>query len=461
MTPRLNERIAQFDSPFRRLDELLAGIVPNRELTPIIMSVGEPQDAPPPLLAEAVAAHAHLWNRYPPAIGTPEFRRAALGYLHRRYPATRGRIDPDTEISPVTSTREGLYLAASIATGPPREAPLAVMQNPFYQTYRAAAIMAGATPSYLPHSGFPEFALDLATVGEDTWSRTSILYLCSPSNPDGRVIPPTEMEIAIDAARRHGFLVVFDECYAELYDENPPRGALDVLAALDASDGWLANVLVLHSLSKRSSAAGLRSGFAVADRETLAALNRVRLNGTACTPLPLLAAATALWSDDRHVEAMRERLKARKDAADRLLGGFPGYYRPPCGFFLWLEGGDGVALTQRLWRDFALKVLPGAYLTQADAGRRQRRAGLRQDRSRPRPRHHPRRAHALGPCAGRCSPVGKRGERRFAAGSRQAAEVGLNSRDTTFRAVLRRAFRERNMMKKLALAAALLDGRLR
>ena len=143
MNPLLNERIAQFDSPFRRLDELLAGIAPNPELTPIIMSVGEPQDAPPPLLAESVAAHAHLWNRYPPAVGTPEFRRAAQGYLHRRYAGTRGRIDPDAEISPVTSSREGLYLAASVATGPSRAAPLAVMQNPFYQTYRAAAIMAG------------------------------------------------------------------------------------------------------------------------------------------------------------------------------------------------------------------------------------------------------------------------------------------------------------------------------
>jgi len=366
MNPLLNERIAQFDSPFRRLDELLTGIVPNPELTPIVMSVGEPQDAPPPLLAETVAAHAHLWNRYPPAVGTPEFRRAAAGYLDRRYEGARGRIDPDVEISPVTSSREGLYLAASIATGPSRAAPLAVMQNPFYQTYRAAAIMAGATPCYLPHNGFPEFALDLAWVEEGTWSRTSILYLCSPSNPDGRVIPASEMRIAIEAARRHDFLVVFDECYAELYDDAPPQGALDVLATLDSSDRWLSNVLVLHSLSKRSSAAGLRSGFAVADRETLAALNRVRLNGTACTPLPLLAAATALWSEDGHVEAMRARLKERKDTADRLLGAFPGYYRPPCGFFLWIEAGDGVALTRRLWRDFALKVLPGAYLTQPD-----------------------------------------------------------------------------------------------
>lgn len=364
MKPQLNERLARFDSPFRRLDQLLAGIAPDPTLAPIVMSVGEPQDAPPALLAATVAAHAAEWNRYPPAIGTPELRHAAIGYLARRYPGTRGRIDPDTQVSSVASTREGLYLAASIAVNPSRPAPLAVMQNPFYQTYRAAALMAGAEPHYLRHSGFPRFAVDLGQLDEPTLARTAILYLCSPSNPDGNVVATGEMRRAVEAARRHGFLVVFDECYAELYDSTPPAGALDALAALDASARWLDNVVVLHSLSKRSSAPGMRSGIAVGDAEVLAALNRVRLNGTACTPLPLLAAATALWSEDTHVVAMRERLSRRKDVADRLLGAHPGYYRPPCGFFLWLRTGDGTALAQRLWRDHALKVLPGAFLTQ-------------------------------------------------------------------------------------------------
>jgi N-succinyldiaminopimelate aminotransferase len=368
MNPLLNERIARFESPFRRLDALLAGIAPNPQWAPILMSVGEPQDAPPSWLADTVAAHARDWNRYPTAIGTPEFRSAARAYVERRYPATRDRIDPDTEISPVTSTREGLYLAASIATSPSRRAPIALMQNPFYQTYRAAAIMAGAEPRYLAHSGFPRFALDLRELDDATLAQTSILYLCSPSNPDGNAMGPDVIQRAIEAARRHNFLVVFDECYAELYDGSPPGGALDVLAAMDGTDRWLDNTLILHSLSKRSSAAGMRSGFAVGASDVMSALNRVRLNGTACTPLPLLAAATVLWSEDTHVQAMRARLSARKDTADRLLGGHPGYYRPPCGFFLWMRTGDGLELTRRLWRDFALKVLPGAFLTQAEPG---------------------------------------------------------------------------------------------
>jgi aspartate/methionine/tyrosine aminotransferase len=183
------------------------------------------------------------------------------------------------------------------------------------------------------------------------------------------VLPTAQMRHAIGLAREHGFLVVFDECYAELYGRDPPPGALDVLAAIDGGDGWLDNALVLHSLSKRSSAAGLRSGFAVGDPKIIAALNRVRLNGTACTPLPLLAAATALWSEDTHVDAMRTRLRARFDLADRFLGGYAGYYRPPCGFFLWLRVDDGATLARSAWAESALKLLPGEFLTQpAPAG---------------------------------------------------------------------------------------------
>lgn len=384
MKPRLNARIEQFESPFRRLDALLAGVSPNPALAPVTMHVGEPQDSPPPMLAQAVAAHAHEWNRYPPSLGTPEFLTAAAGYLGRRYPASLARVDPQRQLSSVSSTREALYLAAAIAVDGTRPAATALMPNPFYQTYRVAAIMAGATPRYLPHSGFPDFAVDLSTLDERTLADTAILYLCSPSNPDGHVIAPQQMRLAVELARRHGFLVVFDECYAELYDREPPLGALDVLASMDDGPGWLDNVLVLHSLSKRSSAAGLRSGFAVGDETAIAALNRVRLNGTACTPLPLLAAATALWSDDAHVHEMRERLRARFDLADRRLGGYPGYYRPPCGFFLWIRVDDGASLARRLWQQAALKLLPGEYLTQpapdgSNEGRRFVRVALVHD----------------------------------------------------------------------------------
>ena len=378
MALQLNERIDRFESPFRRLDALIADLKPSPAYAPILMHVGEPQDSPPPLLAQTVAAHAHEWNRYPPSLGSPEFLAAVAGYIDRRYPAARARVRPAHEISSVASTREALYLAASVAVSPTRAGALALMPNPFYQTYRVAAIMAGAEPQYLSHSGFPEFALDLDGVDEAVLARTSILYLCSPSNPEGQVMPPERMRQAVLMARRHGFLVVFDECYGELYDRDPPVGVLEVLAQMDSTEHWLDNVLVLHSLSKRSSAAGMRSGFVVGNAALIAALNRVRLNGTACTPSPLLAAAAALWSEDSHVAAMRERLRARFDLADRHLRGYPGYVRPPCGFFLWLRVDDGAALTRRLWAERALKVLPGEYLTQPLAdGRNDGRSFIR------------------------------------------------------------------------------------
>jgi aspartate/methionine/tyrosine aminotransferase len=241
------------------------------------------------------------------------------------------------------------------------------MPNPFYQTYRVGAIMAGAEPCYLAQSAWPDCQPDLDALDAALLARTAILYLCSPSNPEGVVLPPQRILQAVALARRHGFLVVFDECYAELYDRDPPAGALEVLAGADASPAWLDNVLVLHSLSKRSNAAGMRSGFVAGDARVVAALNRIRQNGTACTPAPVLAAAAALWSDDRHVALMRERLRARFDLADRHLGGYPGYRRPGCGFFVWLKVPDGAALTRRLWAERALKVLPGEYLTQPDA----------------------------------------------------------------------------------------------
>jgi hypothetical protein len=203
-------------------------------------------------------------------------------YLERRYPGTRGRIDPDAHVSPVTSSREGLYLAAAIATSPSRIEPLALMQNPFYQTYRAAAIMAGAQPRYLRHSGFPRFTLDLDAVDEAALSRTSILYLCSPSNPDGQVIAPHQLRWAIEAARRHNFLVVFDECYAELYDGEPPAG-LDTWR-YGRLGRWLN--LVLHSLSSAPAPRGCARG--LPQEPDILRAQRVRLNGTAarsrCSP---------------------------------------------------------------------------------------------------------------------------------------------------------------------------------
>ncbi len=237
------------------------------------------------------------------------------------------RIDPETEISPVTSTREGLYLAASIATSPSRKAPLALMQNPFYQTYRAGAIMAGAEPRYLAHSGFPRFrARSRARSTKRRSSRTSILYLCSPSNPDGRVIGADEMQRAIEAARRHNFLVVFDECYAELYDGAPPRRRAR-RARGDRLLGALARqraraAFAVQALERGGAALGIRRR-----RRETSWPRSIACASTAprCTPLPLLAAATALWSEDAHVAGdARAALASARTPPTACWAGIPG-----------------------------------------------------------------------------------------------------------------------------------------
>jgi N-succinyldiaminopimelate aminotransferase len=172
------------------------------------------------------------------------------------------------------------------------------------------------------------------------------------------------LKYAVRLARRHDFVLAVDECYTEVYDRQPPPGALEACAALG---GGTDNVVVFHSLSKRSSVPGLRSGFVAGDPRLIEAFRRLRSFGGATVPLPVLAAATALWRDDDHVEQNRALYRAKFDLAERSLGNRFGFFRPEGAFFLWLEVGDGEEAARALWAKSALRVLPGAYMAQPDA----------------------------------------------------------------------------------------------
>jgi N-succinyldiaminopimelate aminotransferase len=363
--PRLNARLlALNDYPFDRLRALLDGITPPPGLAPLLLSVGEPRHAPPPLLHEALAAAAGDWGKYPPVDGTPAFRTAAAAWLHRRYRLPGGMIDPDRHILPVAGTREALFLIALVAETGAAERPIVLMPNPFYQVYYGAAVMAGAEPVFMPATAATGFQPALADVPAATLQRTRLAYLCSPANPQGAVADRSTLNEAIALARQHGFLLAVDECYAEIYDREPPPGALE---ACGASGGGLDNVVVFHSLSKRSSVPGLRSGFVAGDAGVIAAFRRLRAFGGAAQPLPVLAAAAALWSDEAHAADNRRRYREKFDAAERLLAGRFGFYRPAGGFFLWLDVGDGEQAARRLWREAAVRTLPGAYLSKPAA----------------------------------------------------------------------------------------------
>jgi len=362
----LNARLDSLrDYPFQRLADLIAGITPRANVAPILLSVGEPQHRPPDFIRDIIARHED-WNRYPPINGTPEFRKACADWLTRRYRLPAGMIEAETMIAPCAGTREGLYMAATLAVSPPEQGPkpLAFIPNPLYQVYVGAATLAGAQPVLMPTTRATDFLPDLDALDPAALARAQIMYLCSPSNPQGAVADLGYLVKALKLARQHGFLLVLDECYAEIYSGDvPPPGGLEAAAALG---GGLDNLIVFHTLSKRSSVPGLRSGFAAGAPRTIALLHRLRSYAAAATPLATLDAATALWRDEAHVVENRQLYRAKLDIAERLLGGRFGFYRPGGGFYLWLEVGDGEEAAKTLWRDAAVKVLPGAYLTRPD-----------------------------------------------------------------------------------------------
>jgi N-succinyldiaminopimelate aminotransferase len=364
----LSNRFAVVDNyPFRRLAALLEGTAPAANVPPVDMSIGEPRHSPPAFLHEIVSCNGGEWNRYPALVGTPEFLRACAAWLTRRYRLPSGMIDATTQIAPVAGTREGLFSAALLAISPAESGakPVALMPNPFYQVYYGAAVFAGAEPVLLPATRETGFLPDLAAIDPAILARTQIFYLCSPANPQGAVADLAYLRRAIELARRYDFLLVVDECYAEIYTtETPPPGALEAAASLGGSCD---NFMVFHTLSKRSSAPGLRSGFAAGSPEAIGLFNRLRSYNCAATPLATMAAATALWQDEAHVEATRALYQAKFAMAERLLAGRFGFYKPAGGFYLWLDVGDGEAASKILWREAGLKVLPGAYLTHEGA----------------------------------------------------------------------------------------------
>jgi aspartate/methionine/tyrosine aminotransferase len=366
----LNARLSGMtDYPFTRLAGLLGKIPPFAGRPVLNLAVGEPQSQPPKIVADTLAANAHDWGRYPPIAGTPAFRSAVAGWLNGRYRLPEGIVDPDRAILPVQGTREALFQIATIAAQDSgRENAAVLFPNTSYATYAAAGHLAGAEAVPLSTRREQNFLPSLDQLDPALLARTVLLYLCTPSNPEGAVASLDYLKKAIGLARQHDFVLAVDECYAEIWDKAPPAGALEAAVSLGGdSEDPFANVIVFHSLSKRSSAAGLRSGFVAGDRKVIALMQRLRTYASSAPPLPIMAASAALWADEAHAVEIRDMYRAKVDLAQKSLGGRANFYRPAGGFFLWLEVGDGEAAAVKLWRDAAIRVLPGAYLGRRDA----------------------------------------------------------------------------------------------
>ena len=344
--------------PFPRLRALIGTTAPGA--SPIDLSLGEPRHPFPAFVAEILAKTTEGYGRYPPMEGTAELRAAIAQWLGRRYRLPAGTIDADRHVLALNGTREGLFNAA-LAVVPEKKAgarPAVLIPNPFYQCYAGAALAAGAEPVFVPAIRARNFLPDFAGLPRDLLARTAALYLCSPANPQGTAASLDHWRALVRLAREHDFVVLADECYAEIYDKAPPAGALEAASA----EGGLGHVLAFHSLSKRSNLPGLRSGFCAGDAELITRFLALRQYGGAANPLPAQAAATACWRDEAHVEENRARYRRKFDLAERILGNTAGFHRPDGGFYLWLDVGDGESFTKRLWLEEGVRVLPGRYL---------------------------------------------------------------------------------------------------
>ena len=348
--------------PFERLRELLAGATPPAGLRPISLGLGEPQHPTPQLLKDALTANLGGLSRYPLTLGLPELRAAIAEWLARRHGLAK--LDPAREVIPVGGSREALFSIAQAVLDPEERDALVVSPNPFYQIYEGAALLGGAKPYYvnsLPQQGLKP---DWDAIPESVWKRVRLVFACSPSNPHGRVMTHDEWKLLFALSDRHGFVIVSDECYSEIYfdESKPPLGALAAARAL-GREGF-PRLVVMGSLSKRSSAPGLRSGYAAGDRAVLEKFVLYRTYHGSALSNAVQMASIAAWKDEAHVVENR-RLYREKFAAfyERVNPVLP-LTRPEAAFYYWVAvpGGDDLAFTRELYAATNVTVLPGSYI---------------------------------------------------------------------------------------------------
>ena len=369
MTPNL-QKLQRY--PFEKLNRLKADVRPPPGLDHIALSIGEPKHPTPKLMTDEVLSHLHCLSTYPTTRGTPTLRQAIADWLVSRFRLEAHSVDPERHVLPVNGTREALFAFAQAVVDTettPAERPLVLMPNPFYQIYEGAALLAGADPIYLACTADHRFIPDFLTVNAATWRRCQLLYLCSPGNPTGATIPEAVFRELIKLADQYDFLIAADECYSELYfdEARPPVGLLQVAAAMGRHG--FDRCVVFHSLSKRSNAPGLRSGFVAGDATVIAAFLRYRTYHGCAMPLHHQAASVKAWRDERHVEENRRLYRKKFAAFLEILDGALDVEQPTAGFYLWprtpIPDQD---FTRLLYQRHNVTVLPGSFLSRTVAG---------------------------------------------------------------------------------------------
>jgi len=355
--------------PFERLRALTKDIVPNPAFRPISLGIGEPRHATPELIKQAITENLKGLASYPATAGEPALRQTIAAWVMRRYGVT---VDPMTQVLPVGGSREALFALAQTVIDPTKQGATVVSPNPFYQIYEGAALLAGAQVEFVNSDPARNFAADWASIPDATWARTQLLYVCSPGNPTGAVMPLDEWKRLFELSERFGFVIASDECYSEIYfRDEPPLGSLEAATKLGRGFDRL---IAFTSLSKRSNVPGMRSGFVAGDAQIMKQFMLYRTyHGSAMSPL-VQQASIAAWSDEAHVVANRDKYRAKFAQVTPLLAEVLPVALPDAGFYLWADvselakNGDDVAFALALLAQYNVAVLPGSLLARESDG---------------------------------------------------------------------------------------------
>lgn len=370
-TSLLNPRLDTLQTyPFQKLATLVAGIPERNDLPRVNLSIGEPRHTTPALIGEALTAGLGSLSNYPSTQGPASLRQAIADWAQRRYDLPA--LDIGTQVIPVNGSREALFAIAQAVVSPPVAGgprPVVISPNPFYQIYEGAALLAGSEPYYLNTVGANGYVPDLSSVPADVWARTQLFYICSPGNPTGAVLGLDFWRELFDLADRYGFVVASDECYSEIYfdEASPPLGALQAAQTLGRGD--YRNLLVFGSLSKRSNAPGLRSGYVIGGAALIKKFLLYRTYHGCAMSEAVAAASVAAWRDEAHVRENRALYRAKFDALLPILGPITGVQRPDAGFYLWLPTPvDDETFVKTLLAEENVLLLPGSYLARQAHG---------------------------------------------------------------------------------------------
>ena len=358
--------------PFQKLAALFREVLPNPDYRPISLSIGEPKHATPQFIRDALANSLDGLANYPTTAGSDELRITISNWLAVRYcvpvpDATAPGISSNAQVLPVNGSREALFAFAQTVVDRSKSDPVVVCPNPFYQIYEGAAFLAGAMPCFLNTLPENNFSMSFSQLSEDIWQRTQLIYLCSPGNPTGRVMPLQEWKVLFEMSDRYGFAIASDECYSEIYFSEKPLGALEAAHRLGRND--YRNLAVFSSLSKRSNVPGMRSGFVAGDAGLIEKFALYRTyHGSAMNPA-IQAASVAAWNDEAHVAENRRMYAEKFSSVIDILKPVLPVTMPDAGFYLWVRTPMAdTGFAQNLYRDYNVTVLPGSYLARSAYG---------------------------------------------------------------------------------------------